>query len=152
MLSYLRRRLESASEQIIRSFRTAYTPRQTAASFAGGVFLAVLPTFGLAPVIAAAIATRTDRANQYAILAAFALFNPVVLSGIYTLSYGIGTVISAYFPLPAYEPTMLYRIRVFVREFLLGAMLLNVVFTAVSYIIVRRLVTQYQTAAHEIAS
>jgi uncharacterized protein (DUF2062 family) len=123
---------------------TEYTPHQSAYSFAFAVFLAVIPTFGLAPVIAIGLAAWTDRLNQYAMLTAFAIFNPFVLSGIYSLSFVIGQSFSPLLPVYQYELPIAEPLYLFTRNMLLGTLVLNIVFTTAGYLVAHHVITQYQ--------
>lgn len=132
-------------EHVEASLTTEYTPRQTAASFAFAIFLAVLPTFGLAPLIAIGFAAWSERTNQYAMIAAFVLFNPFVLSGIYTLSFLIGDALGPFLPVYQYEVPLFQRLYLFTRNILLGTLILNAVLSTTGYVLALRFVTYYRS-------
>lgn len=123
-----------------------YTARQTAASFALAIFLAVLPTFGVAPLIALSIAAVSHRINHYAMVAAFAIFNPFVLSGVLTLSFLIGSAIGPLLPVYHYEIPVPQELFLFTRNILMGNLLLNIVLSTAGYVLAHRFVQQYQDA------
>lgn len=131
-------------EHVTASLTTEYTPHQTAASFAFAIFLAVLPTFGLAPLIAIGFAAWSDRINQYAMIAAFVLFNPFILSGIYTLSFLIGDALGPFLPVYQYEIPLFQQLYLFTRNILLGTLILNTVLSTAGYVLAKRFVTRYR--------
>lgn len=138
--------LETVERRVYDSLTVMYTPHETAASFAFAIFLAVLPTFGLAPLIAIGFAAFTRRLNQYAMIAAFVIFNPVILSGIYTLSFFIGNMLNPLFPVYQYELPILNQLYLFTRTMLLGTLVLNILFSTTGYVLMRRFVHNYREA------
>ncbi len=129
------------------SLTTDYTPRQTAASFALAISLAVLPTFGMAPLIALGIGTISDRINQYAMAAAFIIFNPFVLSGVLTLSFLVGDALSPLLPGYTYEIPVSEQLFLFTRSLLLGNVVINIVLSTTGYLAAYRFVREYQESS-----
>lgn len=84
-------------EQVLTHLRAVLTeshpPHYTAVSFAIGTFVTVLPTLGAGLIVLAVIGYRFDWANQLALYAPVALFNPLVKSVVYVASFALGTAI-----------------------------------------------------------
>lgn len=70
-----------------------YSHHHTSLSFALGVFLIALPNLGVSLVIAAAIGYRVEWANPLALAAAAVVMNPLIKTGVYATSFGLGTVL-----------------------------------------------------------
>lgn len=136
-----RRRLQAELEKL---FAEIHTPHEVAASFAIGVFVATLPTFGSGLVLFFALAHLSDRVSKVALFAAVLVFNPVVKWGIYVLSYLIGVRLLG--PVPGVElaaPSLSAGTGVLVR-IVLGSFLLAVVFTVVGYVAVYKVVGEWR--------
>lgn len=93
----MRERLNDYRERIWdgieRAFSEDNTPREIAASFAFGTFVAVLPTGGTALVLFVIIAYLFDRVSKIGIFAALIVYNPLVKWSIYGASYWVGSLL-----------------------------------------------------------
>ena len=76
------------------AFRVAFTedhpPQWIASSFALGIFITALPTLGAGLSVLAWASHRFVWANKVAFVAAVAVLNPLVESGVYAVSVFIG--------------------------------------------------------------
>lgn len=75
------------------AFRSDNSPEEIAASLAGGIFYAALPTAGTALVLFPFLAYRYERVNPAALAAALVLFNPPVKWAVYGASLVVGSLI-----------------------------------------------------------
>lgn len=79
-----------ARDQIERSFTEKYSPRMTAASFALGAFIVLMPTSGTGLLIFGGIALLFSQVNEIALFSTALVFNPAVKIVFYGLSYVAG--------------------------------------------------------------
>lgn len=92
------RRVMSAYRREVRghldtAFAADHPPRWFAASVATGVFVTTLPTLGTGLIALGWMAYRFTWANPLALFAPVVVVNPLAKSGVYALSFGIGTLI-----------------------------------------------------------
>ena len=133
-----------AKEAIQNSFAEEHTPRETAGSFALGVFITMLPTLGTGLLVFVVLAWLFDRINKVALFASVVVFNPVVKWGVYAASFTLGVFIlgpvegvsSAQVSLSA-GPEIVIRL-------LVGNLILAVIAAIPSYFVCLRLVNAYQ--------
>ena len=134
--------------ELRRSFAEDHTPRETAGSFAGGVFITMMPTVGTGLLLFVALAWISARINRIALVASLLVVNPVVKWGVYATSFALGVAILG--PVPGVTPTTLSLSAgpdIIVR-ILLGNTILAVVVAVPCYVLCHRLVLTYRT--HEI--
>ena len=79
--------------ELQRSFTEEYSSRETAGSFALGVFITMLPTLGVGLLVFVVLAWLFDRINRIALFASVVVFNPVVKWGVYAASFTLGVAI-----------------------------------------------------------
>jgi len=108
--------------------------------FAIGTFIAILPTLGFTYLIAIIVMLVYAKESKIALFGALLLWNPFVLFPVYTLSYRLGDFILSGFP----AIYLLYGIEQFrytTLRFLVGNFIIAVLFSVISYFILRRLVS-----------
>jgi uncharacterized protein (DUF2062 family) len=81
--SRVRSRLETA-------FAGEHSPQQVARSFALGVFITALPTFGTGVLAFGVIAALSEGVSKIALLASVVVLNPVAKWGVYAASFWLG--------------------------------------------------------------
>jgi uncharacterized protein (DUF2062 family) len=86
-LSEYRRRVRSRLEA---AFAGEHTPQQVARSFAAGVFITALPTFGVGVLVFAVIAALSESVSKLALVASVVVLNPVAKWGVYAASFWLG--------------------------------------------------------------
>lgn len=140
--------LERITAELRRSFAEDHTPRETAGSFAGGVFITMMPTVGTGLLVFAVLAWVSARVNRIALVASLLVVNPVVKWGVYATSFALAVAILG--PVPGATPTTLSLSAGpdIIARVLLGNTILAVVVTVPSYVLCHRLVRAYRT--HEI--
>ena len=123
------------------------TPREIAASFALGTFVAVLPTGGTALVLFVILAHFFDRVSKLGLLVAVIVFNPVVKWSIYGASVGLGTWLLG--PVPGVALSKSTPVALFsaapnlVLRHLLGNIIFAVSLAAVGYILTLYVIRAY---------
>jgi uncharacterized protein (DUF2062 family) len=73
------------------TFEEGLPPRDVAATFAFGTFVASMPNLGIALVLFAAVAYHVERASNLALVTVLVVMNPPVKWGIYLVSLWLGT-------------------------------------------------------------
>ena len=86
-LSAYRSRL---AERLAAAFREDRPPRDVAATFGFGVFVASLPNFGVALALFAALGYWVERVSGLALVAAVVVMNPPVKWAVYLVSLWVG--------------------------------------------------------------
>lgn len=141
-------RLTRYGERVRATLRAAFTtgnpPRQVAGSFALGVFLISLPNLGAAVPLVGWIAYRFERADELAMLAALAVVNPVVKTGVYAASFLLGSVLLGSLPDATRGDVGLDAGRDVILRVLVGNAILSVVFAVVAYAVAYRAVRTYR--------
>ena len=144
----LRTRIRTLRADLRSEFEDAlnrrYTPKQVAGSFALGVFITSLPTFGLGVLSFFLIVSVFGGVSKLALFASVLVLNPVVKWGVYGASFWLGSyilgpvegVVSADVSFAA-APEIVIRL-------LVGNLLLAVVFTMIAYVVAYRLTMEYR--------
>jgi uncharacterized protein (DUF2062 family) len=89
-LSEYRRRVRSRLEA---AFAGEHSPQQVARSFAVGVFITALPTFGVGVLVFGVIAALSESVSKLALVASVVVLNPVAKWGVYASSFWLGVQI-----------------------------------------------------------
>jgi uncharacterized protein (DUF2062 family) len=104
--------------------------------FALGTFIAILPTPGFGILVGILLIYLFKKINATSILFPFAVWNPLLLAPLYLLSYKIGDLIFAAKATVETEYTYLSKIIYFCQTYLVGNVIVAVVFSLLSYFIV----------------
>jgi len=113
-------------------------PEEIALGFAIGTFIAVLPTFGLGALIGVLVILVKKDINKLALFAAFAVWNPLVLIPINTISYQIGDLLLQGSPLLQVDIEYADRLYRITKRLLAGSLLVSSFLSVLSYTIVYR--------------
>lgn len=132
-------------EELRETFAQAHTSRETAASFALGTFITMLPTLGVGLFLFVVIAFLSDRVNKIALFASVVVFNPVVKWGVYAGSFALGVLILGPVESIGFTDVSLAAGPEIVARLLVGNFILAVIATVFSYAIVYRLAAAYRT-------
>ncbi|MBN2454660.1 DUF2062 domain-containing protein [Candidatus Woesearchaeota archaeon] len=135
---------EKTKKHLHEAFSTESSAHSIALGFAIGTFVGIFPTPGFGVVLGFLIAFLYKKVNKLAVLAALALWNPLVLSSLYTLGYQIGDIIMGPLPVVEYEVTFLENAYHFSMRLLLGATMIASVFSVVGYFVVKKMVLAYR--------
>lgn len=128
------------------TFAEAHTPRETAASFAIGTFITMLPTLGVGLFVFVVIAYLSDRINTVALFASVVVFNPAVKWGVYVASFALGVLVLGPVEGVGLADVSLDAGPDIVSRLLVGNALLAIAATAISYVVVHRLARAYRAS------
>lgn len=126
------------------AFAEAHTPREIAGSFAFGTFVTTLPTFGTGLLLFVAIAYRFDRVSKLALFVPVVILNPMAKWGVYAASFWLGSRLLGPAPGVSYTTLSVAAGPEIALRVLLGNVVLAVVFGAIGYVVVHRLVREYR--------
>lgn len=146
-MSGLRTRLRALRADLDAEFGAAlaerYTPRQVAGSFALGVFITALPTFGVGILCFFVLVWLFDGISKLALFASMLVLNPVVKWGVYGTSFGIGSRLLGPIEGVSRSELSLSAGPDIIVRLLVGNLVLAVVFTVAAYVVAYRLATAY---------
>lgn len=144
--SKIRSYIRDSRQTVAEGFTGTHTPRMTAASFALGAFIVLMPTSGTGLFILAAIALAVSQVNRVALFSTAIVFNPLVNLAFYAVSYLAGGVVlgKEMFSLTSVS---LQQLMSFSASMLVGSLLVATTVSAVSYVAVYRLASVYGEAA-----
>jgi uncharacterized protein len=104
--------------------------------FALGTFIAILPTPGFGILVGILLIYLFKKINATSILFPFAVWNPLLLAPLYLLSYKVGDLLFHAKTAVETEYTYLSKILYFCQTYLVGNVIVAVVFSLLSYFIV----------------
>ncbi len=124
--------------------KTKRTPTSLALGFALGTFLAVLPTPGSSIFLGFLLILIFEKISKISLIAAMAFWNPITLIPVYYLSYIIGNNLVGELPDVVLKIVILDQMYQFTRQFLVGNTILAVIFSVISFFIVKAIAKRYQ--------
>jgi len=140
--------IKKYKEKIRKHFREVIkikkSPFSIALGFALGTFLAILPTFGFGILIGLLIILIFKNISKVAMLAAFAIWNPLVLVPLAAASYKLGDIILADIPVRTLRFEILNRAYIYSRRYLVGNFIISLVSSILSYVIAYFATKKYQ--------
>jgi uncharacterized protein len=136
-----RNKIKNHIEEVL---RIKTSPHEIALGFSVGAFLAILPTFGLAFLIGIVLLLIFKKISKIGMLISFIIFNPIILAGIYSLSFILGDLIFGDMPIVIVDLNLFQKIFFYSRRFLVGNLILAVSLSFISYLIVYWIVKKYQ--------
>lgn len=141
-------RLRSLQEDLRSEFEDAlagrHTPRQVAGSFALGVFITSLPTFGVGVLCFFVIVWLFASVSKLALFASVLVLNPAVKWGVYGASFWLGSVLLGPVEGVTRSDISLSAGPEIVTRLLVGNLILAMVFTIVGYAVAYRLTAAYR--------
>jgi len=120
------------------------SPHSIALGFAVGSFIAIMPTLGTGPLIALVVLLIFTKLNKIALFGSFLIWNPLVMTSVYYLSYKIGNLVFGRAPLIAFEFSISNIIKFFSLKFLVGNTILAILVSVLSYFIIKTIAVNYQ--------
>lgn len=142
-MGHTARWLDPVKAQLRRSFAAEHTPRETAGSFALGIFLTTMPTLGMGLVAFVVLAWVSDRTNRAALLASLVVINPVVKWGVYATSFALGVLLLGPVPGASIATLSLSLGPDVIARVLVGNTILAVAVTVPAYVLCLRLVEAF---------
>ncbi|AUX07928.1 hypothetical protein AArcSl_0273 [Halalkaliarchaeum desulfuricum] len=124
---------ERVQTRLRATFSQDHPPHFIAVSFAIGVFMTTLPTLGTGLIVLAAIGYRYAWANNLALFAAVVVLNPVAKTGVYSMSFILGTILLGSPPGITNPEIGLTAGREILVRLLAGNAIIAVVFALVGY-------------------
>ena len=112
------------------------SPHSIALGFSLGTFIAIFPTFGLGIFIGLLLIFIFKKISKISMFVSFAVWNPIVLLGLYPISYKIGDFILKNVPVKTYEIEIFNQLFVHSRRFLVGSTILAITTSLLSYLII----------------
>jgi len=120
------------------------TPDNIALSFAIGTFIAIIPMFGAGILLGLAIAFMFRKLNKIALMSAFVVWNPLFTVPLIALSGNIGNLLFDGMEVVKYELEFFNNFFTFTRRFLVGNLIIDAIFTLISYFAIKHLFIWYQ--------
>lgn len=121
-----------------------HTPKQVAGSFALGVFITSLPTFGVGVLLFFVIIALFSSVSKLALFASVLVLNPVAKWGVYGASFWLGSVLLGPIDGVSRSGVSLSAGPDVVVRLLVGNLILAVVFTVLGYVLAYRLTAAYR--------
>lgn len=84
---------DTVQAQIRATAAQDHPPHHVGVGFAIGVFVTTLPTLGTGLFVLAAIGYRYAWANRLALFGPVVILNPLVKTGVYAMSFAVGTIL-----------------------------------------------------------
>ncbi len=120
------------------------SPHSIALGFAVGSFIALLPTLGFGPLIALLVLLVFTKLNKISLFGSFVVWNPLVMTSTYYLSFKIGNLFFGKLPLVDFKFSISNIIQFFSLRFLVGNIVLASLISITCYFIVKAIATNYQ--------
>lgn len=131
-------------KHFIEVLKIKHTPNSIALGFALGTFIAISPTFGFGILIGMIILLFFKNISKLSMLAAFIVWNPLLLMPVYLLSYKLGDILLDNVPPIKFNIVFLNQIYDLSARFLVGNMIISVSFSLMFYILIRYFARKYQ--------
>ena len=155
-MSRLRARLRSLRADLDAEFEPAlaarHTPSPVAGSFALGVFITALPTFGIGVLCFFVLIWLFEGISKLALFASMLVLNPVVKWGVYGTSFGLGSHLLGPIEGVSRSELSLSAGPDIVTRLLVGNLILAVVFTVIAYAVAYRLTAAYRRRNGDVGS
>ena len=120
------------------------SPHSIALGFSIGTLVEILPTPGFNILIALLVVMIYEKINKLSLFGAIIVWNPLVKTPFYILSFKIGDMIFGSVNVVKYNIIIIDQAYNFSRRFLVGNFILAVIMSITSYLVVRIIVTIYQ--------
>lgn len=143
--AFAQRYKKRVSSLVQKLSKTNTTPEAIATGFAIGSFIAVLPLFGGGALLVLLIILLDRNLNKVALVGAIAVWNPITLIPVYSLSYAIGDAIFRDSLAAKISNLFLARLIQHSGKFVMGNLIVAVLVSFISYIAMRQLVVYYRT-------
>lgn len=141
--SEVRSRLETA-------FAGEHSEQQVAGSFAVGVFITALPTFGIGVLVFGVIAALSESVSKLALVASVVVLNPVAKWGVYAASFWLGVQLLGPPEGITVSTISFSAAPEVVARLLVGNLILAVVFTIAGYFFAFRVVHEMRERDFEL--
>lgn len=126
--------------------RIKTSPHSIALGFSIGTFIGILPTPGFGVLIGLLVILIDRRISKLALFGALAFWNPLTLTPLYFLSYRIGDALFGTSHVTRYRIVLLNQVYNFTRRYLVGNLILAILFSISTYFLVRMIAQNYQNS------
>jgi uncharacterized protein len=144
--------IKKTKEKIKKHFkevlRLKTSARSIAMGFATGSLIAILPTFGLGILVGLVVLSIFKKMNKISMFVSFAVWNPLILAFLYPIEYNIGNFILADYPATNFKFEIFNQFFVYTGRFLLGNLVVAILFSSLSYFVILYFVTKYKKKIH----
>ncbi len=124
--------------------QTNASPASIALGFAMGTFIAILPTPGFGIFIGLFLAIIFKRINKIGLIAAFSIWNPLLLLPTYWVCYLLGDLIFQPDPMLKFDIEIVNQIYHYSGKFLIGNFFIALTVAALSYYLVFYIVSLHR--------
>ncbi|MCR9141298.1 MAG: DUF2062 domain-containing protein [bacterium] len=138
---------ERISNHLREVLKLKTSPQAIAWGFTLGACISVLPTIGFGVLIGIVLTLFFKRISKIALFAGLAIWNPLTLIPLYSLSFFIGDAIFGDAPVRTFELAWMNEVMTFTRRFLVGNLIVTTVVGVGSYWIVYYAAQRYQSEA-----
>jgi len=140
---YFKNIAEKTKKHLNEVIKIKKEPHSIASGFAIGTFIAILPTFGFGILIGLFVILIFKKISKLSMLAAFAIWNPLILAMMYPLNYYVGNILITNEPIYNYRFEILNQIFIYSRRFMMGSIVVGITFALASYLIVLILLLRF---------
>jgi len=140
---YLKDLVEKTKKHLNEVIKIKKEPHAIASGFAIGTFIAILPTFGFGILIGLFVILIFKRISKLAMLAAFAVWNPLILTLMYPMDYYVGELLIINEPVYSYKLEIFNQLFIYSRRFMIGSIVIGITFALLSYLIVLILLLRF---------
>lgn len=139
-ISNLRSKIIGYHDDMLKSNSSA---ESIAMGFSLATLIAILPTPGFGIFLSLFIALFFKKINKVAIVASFAIWNPLVLAPVYWLSYILGDVLYQPDPSMHFDLAIFNQLYHYSGKFILGNATIAITFAILGYLFVFTLAQNY---------
>jgi uncharacterized protein len=139
---------DKLKEHFLEVIKTKTSPHTIGLGFAIGTFISILPTPGFNIILGLLILLIFKKVNKFSLFAAIFFWNPLTSIPIYYFSYQIGDSLFGSSSIMVYELTLLGKIYLYARRFLVGNIILALITSTTSYFILRGIFVLYYKKNH----
>jgi uncharacterized protein len=139
-ISNLRSKIIGYHDDILRSNGSA---ESIAMGFSLATLIAILPTPGFGLFLALFVALFFKKINKVAIVASFAIWNPLVLAPVYWLSYILGDVLYQPDPSMHFDLAIFNQLYHYSGKFILGNATIAITCAILGYLLIYSLAQNY---------
>jgi uncharacterized protein len=143
MKKIFKRYYEKVKNHFLEVLKVKTSPHEIALGFAVGTFVSVLPTPGLSILLAFLITLIFPKLSKLSLVGALIVWNPLVSSPLYYLSYRIGAWIIGGEPVIRFDVVFWDHVYNLTRRYLVGGTIVAFFSAIASYFVVRILAKIY---------
>jgi uncharacterized protein (DUF2062 family) len=144
----VRRSVGQATQLLRHAFAEQHSTERVARTFSLGLFVAMLPTVGVAPTVLLAVSGVVERVNRLAVVAAVLVCNPLLKPAVYVLGLATGFFLLGPVDGIALTDASLAAAPDVLLRLVVGNLVLAAVAAVLGYIVAFRALDRYREQAH----